>query len=664
MAQDIKTLKETRSLLNEIKSTLTDVNEGYKNINRSQNKGLQDYKKILESLLKSGELDRRNIAKRGDLIKQLVDGNVDLTNIASKRAEIQKKMDRAATRGWKKAEKGYKVDLNILDSAESRLKTQELTEASLSAADDLTGGMASKAKEFVNVMKANPLIAILTISVAILKSFSDNLDKIGEKFGAIGVKDFSQDLMAADAEMAKLGYDTGTAADMAEKLSSEFGIGFKEAIKLTPEIADMSKALGMSTDEGTALIGILGEISNLSAEESIELAKQTELLAKANGVAPGAVMRDIAASSETMAKFTMDGGKNIMRAAIQAKKLGTSLDKVAGIMDGMLDFQSSIEAEMNASVMIGRQLNYQKARELALNNDIVGAMSEIVSQLGSEEEFNKLNALQRKALADSIGVGVDELAKFVGKEKESVTLAGELGKQPGFEELVGEEALSSMAQMMGTLKSIGAVLVKTLGPPLNMIIGLFAGFLSIIDDTIGVMPVLIGLLTAWGTVSTINAVKAAGSVAAFASQAIAKVWSAMATMTGLTGGFGAPAAIALGAGMVATILSSIAMAKSVGDMISPAGGKTVVSTKEGGLFEMSKNDDLVAGPGIAGTGGGVNIQPVVEAIGSLNIQLESLKSENIQLRTDMKSYFGFGGTVATKVGRETVKGIERSTLAT
>jgi len=101
-----------------------------------------------------------------------------------------------------------------------------------------------------------------------------------------------------------------------------------------------------------------------------------------------------------------------------------------------------------------------------------------------------------------------------------------------------------------------------------------------------------------------------------------------------------------------------------GDMISPAKGKTQVSTKEGGLFEMSKNDDLVAGPGIAGTGGGVNIQPVVEAIGSLNIQLESLKSENIQLRTDMKSYFGFGGTVATKVGRETVKGIERATLAT
>ena len=33
--------------------------------------------------------------------------------------------------------------------------------------------------------------------------------------------------------------------------------------------------------------------------------------------------------------------------------------------------------------------------------------------------------------------------------------------------------------------------------------------------------------------------------------------------------------------------------------MSPAQGRTMVSTKEGGLFELSKNDDLVAAPGAA-----------------------------------------------------------------
>ena len=36
---------------------------------------------------------------------------------------------------------------------------------------------------------------------------------------------------------------------------------------------------------------------------------------------------------------------------------------------------------------------------------------------------------------------------------------------------------------------------------------------------------------------------------------------------------------------------------SVGDVNSAADGKTQISTKEGGLFELSPNDDLVAAPG-------------------------------------------------------------------
>ena len=48
--------------------------------------------------------------------------------------------------------------------------------------------------------------------------------------------------------------------------------------------------------------------------------------------------------------------------------------------------------------------------------------------------------------------------------------------------------------------------------------------------------------------------------------------------------------------------------QQAGDVMSPADGKTRISTKEGGLLELSPNDDLLAGPGIASPtkgGGGV-----------------------------------------------------------
>jgi hypothetical protein len=50
---------------------------------------------------------------------------------------------------------------------------------------------------------------------------------------------------------------------------------------------------------------------------------------------------------------------------------------------------------------------------------------------------------------------------------------------------------------------------------------------------------------------------------------------------------------------VASLVVGAAASMMAGDIKSPADGKTQVSTKEGGLFTLSPNDDLVAAPGAA-----------------------------------------------------------------
>jgi len=87
------------------------------------------------------------------------------------------------------------------------------------------------------------------------------------------------------------------------------------------------------------------------------------------------------------------------------------------ISDSLLDFESSIENEMQASLMIGKQLNYDKARQLALEGDLAGAARNVVDQIGGQAEFNQMNVLQRRALAESIGVSVEEMNKLVGGGK-------------------------------------------------------------------------------------------------------------------------------------------------------------------------------------------------------------------------------------------------------
>ena len=74
---------------------------------------------------------------------------------------------------------------------------------------------------------------------------------------------------------------------------------------------------------------------------------------------------------------------------------------------------TSLNAELEASVMIGRQLNLNRARELALAGDLDGMQREITSQIGSAAEFESMNVIQRQKLAAAFGVSVGELSKMV-----------------------------------------------------------------------------------------------------------------------------------------------------------------------------------------------------------------------------------------------------------
>lgn len=554
-------------------------------------------------------------------------------------------------------------------------RTQELQKGLTEGIDNLFGGVVTKAKNFAKQLKANPILAIFTVAVVLLKQFSDQLDKIGEQFGAIGVKDLAGPIMKADAEMAKLGYDAGTAATMAEQLSTGLMISLESAIELAPEVANMSKALGLSVEDGGKLVETFSKLGGLTSQQAIDMTKSTAALAKQEGVAPKAVLQDIAANGEAFAKFMKDGGDNIKNAAIQAKKLGTDLGTVAGIAEGLLDFQGSLEKEMEASVMLGKQLNFQKARELALTGDLEGMMKEVVGQLGDQNEWESLNVLEKKALADAVGVSVAQMGKLIDKEKEAATLAGKIADQESLDELIGENTISEMSQVVFQLKSIAASVMQGLGPALNSLlvpIAAVAGFLSstigLLDQYVGIIPVLVASLIAWkGAAMGVyiaekkKAIQQAISTHGSVAGAVANYFKA-SSLASVGMPFGMAGWLALGVLAAGTIFKFMSKSKNAGDVISPADGKTQISTKEGELLNLSPNDDLLAGPGIAGAAGGgspsIDLTPVVNAIGGLKEQVVSQQTQIEILKKNMGEYFGLNGTAVKGIGREVVGAIQ------
>ncbi len=302
--------------------------------------------------------------------------------------------------------------------------------------------------------------------LAIASKFADTVDAIGKQFGSLNVlsKGFQNNLINSQEAVIGLGATMEDVVATANELSSEFGIGLTESAGLSAQIIDTAKAIGLSNEEAAKLSGILQTTSGLSSEQAERLSEGAFQLAAANNVNPSAVLRDMAASSEEFAQFSKDGGDNLARAAVQARAMGLSLADTTKIASGLLDFEQSIAAEVEASVLIGRQLNLQKARELALNNDIEGAMRAVVDQLGSEAEFNRLNSIQRDALAKSIGVEASQLAKMVANSERANEVAGETAKS--FADIIGKDAMSELTATMNELKRFGVAVANTLGPPL------------------------------------------------------------------------------------------------------------------------------------------------------------------------------------------------------
>jgi hypothetical protein len=487
----VQHLQQSRDILREMNEETERFNKGLKDADSFTKKMTKNNAKILQALIdgrKESGISGKQIKEVADLTKKINSGEIDIVKSKRMQNNLEAKLLKAKSKGSKEAIQ-TQIDLlkNMDDATAAQAKMNKLKEAG-GKLDDAFGGFAKKLKGFL----VNPLTAALALLVA----FNSTQESIAKDFGAIGVTEFRKDISSSQKQFKKLGFNADEANKTITDLANNFGLSLKEASKLSKTVAETAAATGMTLDESQKLIGVFTKTQGLSADQANELIRSTQALAKANDVAPDKVLGDVANNTEQFAAFAKDGGKNILRAAVQARKLGISLTEVAKVSDGLLNFQDSLTKEIEASTLIGRQLNLQKARELALAGDLEGVQSEILKQVGSEAEFNEMNALQRQALADAVGLQTSELQKLVSAEKEAVTLQGALSKQP-IDKIVSEKAITATAGLIQNLKVMGLQLAETLGPAVNVVAKVFGGLVKVLDKLGGLLPPLIGLTTVY-----------------------------------------------------------------------------------------------------------------------------------------------------------------------
>jgi hypothetical protein len=217
---------------------------------------------------------------------------------------------------------------------------------------DAIGGVLETASLLTSNFKGAMGAAIIGVGMG--------LDKWGKS-----VRSFGGYVDSAQISSVALGLVFKDAEEVTKGLSKEFG-GLKDVTFATQLNANlMATNMGISGAEAANVVGNFARMNDGSASTAMDMAAATKSMGKAAGVPIDSLMKDVAGSTKAFAEYGKDGGLNISKAAVAAAKMGVSMDAMTKVTDSLLDFETSINAEMELGAMLGKNLNLDRARGLA-----------------------------------------------------------------------------------------------------------------------------------------------------------------------------------------------------------------------------------------------------------------------------------------------------------
>lgn len=219
-----------------------------------------------------------------------------------------------------------------------------------------------------------------------------------------------RNLKLQEAKFKVLNLDADKLKGTLTTLSEEFRDLSLVTAENAANIEKFAQNSGIAGTEVAKLNKKLMVMEGLSFDAALSMQQQAASMAKAEGLAVGRVLSDMASAAEEFARFSRDGADGLAEAAVAAAKLGLSLDGVLKASEGLLDFESSITKEFEAQVLTGQALNLERARQAALAGDQEGLLQEIRS-VAQGVNVESMNVIQKDAIAGAIGISVADLMR-------------------------------------------------------------------------------------------------------------------------------------------------------------------------------------------------------------------------------------------------------------
>ena len=283
----------------------------------------------------------------------------------------------------------------------------------------------------------------------------------------------------------------------------------------------------------------------------------------------------------------------LAKAVATAKSLGVEMEAISNSAGQLLDFESSIEKELQAELLLGRDINLERARQAALTGDQTALMEELVREAGSLEELQQMNVLQQEALAGALGISVDQLSNQVLQGEALATQRDADLERDAAEAEANAKALSLQEKQAIAMEKIADV-ASMLGP---MLLGIAAAAAAAaIAMTMGAAagPIIAATVLAGGIFAALGA--------QFISDGMIPSTSGRGPFT-ITDSFGATAITAAGDG--------IAVSPNISRNNGNSGGNTDMRTTNALLRQLVAKREVVEIDGTnAGTAFGTSARRI------------------------------------------------------
>jgi len=373
-------------------------------------------------------------------------------------------------------------------------------------------------------------------------------------------------------------------------LNAQLGTGVRFSGEMLTTFSKLTEIVGISA-EAAAQLAFQAQISGQSFREveenvlgaSYEMQRGVGIqlnmkdILEATGKATGKLMANLGANPEAIAK-----------AVTQAKLLGTELEALHAAGATLLEFESSIEKELEAELLIGKQLNLEKARAAALAGDELALGEELSKNFGTHKEFINMNVIQRQKLAAAVGLEAGAMADMLFKQETMNMNAKQLRAQ-------GKGELADKLEQLDTQEKIALAQEKfqaAIGDLATVFLPIVEGFgnlVSFIAESKGGVIALVSVMAGLAAVSVANA--------------IASIYMSL----------GAIPFIGIGLAVAATVgfLATMASAKSkVKDGHAPASrGPFTIMDNYGSVQGTTPGDSIDVTGGARN--GGASSQPIV-----------------------------------------------------